>query len=184
MCDPPILRVKLSPCAHCFFQSSAAIQSGVIVCSRFQPFTAETVSFWIIKHKPNRKATFRITHSPFNHHFRVTGWPAGFIGVLYSLFLRFNRVNLWLFSIFFHFSFFWMILHGPVRDICIVRGWALCLLAVKEDFVRCFPLWPWILRRRRTNGRSEIHGSYSCIQVGHLLIIPKRKKWNYQRFKR
>ena len=105
MCDPPILRVKLSPCAHCFFQSSAAIQSGVIVCSRFQPLTAETVSFWIIKHKPNRKATFRITHSPFNHHFRVTGWPAGFIGVLYSLFLRFNCVNLWLFLIFFIFYF-------------------------------------------------------------------------------
>ena len=55
-----------------------------------QPFTAETVSFWITKYRLNRKNNFQITHSPFRHHFRVTGWPAGFIEVLYSLFFGFT----------------------------------------------------------------------------------------------
>ena len=48
-------------------------------------------------------------------------------------FLLFYRVNLLIFDIF-HFTFFWMIRHGPMHDICIVWGWPYILLAVKEDF--------------------------------------------------
>ena len=77
-----ICELEISPNPHCSFQSSAAVLIGVILCPRFQPFTAETVTFWIIKHKSNRKTTFRITNSPFNRHCRVTGWPDGFIGTV------------------------------------------------------------------------------------------------------
>ena len=68
------------------------------------------------------------------HHFRVTSWPDGFIEVQYPLFsLVLPRKSLLIFDIF-HFTFFWMIRHGPMHDICIVWGWPYILLAVKEDF--------------------------------------------------
>ena len=62
--------------------------SVVKLCSRFQPFTAETVTFCIVKHRPNRRFIFQIDHSPFHRHFRAIGWPAGIFSVFPILLLK------------------------------------------------------------------------------------------------
>ena len=75
----------------------------------------------------------------FYHHSSVTGWPDGFIEVLYSLFsLVLPRKSVVLFDIF-HFIFFRIVHHGPIHDIWIVWGWPYILLAVKEDFCQVLP---------------------------------------------
>ena len=70
----------------------------------YQPFTAETVTFWSMKHKSKRKTTFRITNWSFNHHVRVTGVPDGFLEVLFAVFVVLPHKSLVLFEIL-HFLF-------------------------------------------------------------------------------
>ena len=99
------MREILSPTAHCFFQTGAAVPSVVIVFPRFQPFTAETVTISIMIYLEKMNSIFRIKLTFFRNHFTASGSPVDFFFPKFSLFFRFNRVKLWYFSIFFCFYF-------------------------------------------------------------------------------
>ena len=99
------MREELSPTAHCFFQSGAAVPSVVIVLSRFQPFRAETVSISNTTYIAKRNILIQTKLTFFQNHFTASGSPVDSILPNFSLFGPFNRVNLWHFAIFFNFYF-------------------------------------------------------------------------------
>ena len=72
---------------------------------RLQSITAGTVSISITKYIAKRKIVHRTILTVFENHFTTSGLPVDFILPKFSLFLPFNRVNLWYFSIFFVFTF-------------------------------------------------------------------------------
>ena len=82
-----------------------AVPSVVIVLSRFQPFRAETVSISNTTYIAKRNILIQTKLTFFQNHFTASGSPVDFILPNFSLFVKFNRVNLWYFSIFFCFYF-------------------------------------------------------------------------------
>ena len=83
-----------------------AVPSVVIVLSRFQPFRAETVSISNTTYIAKRNILIQTKLTFFQNHFTASGSPVDFILPKFSLFVPFNRVNLWHFAIFFNFYFF------------------------------------------------------------------------------
>ena len=83
-----------------------AVPSVVIVLSRFQPFRAETVSISNTTYIAKRNIIIQTKLTFFQNHFTASGSPVDFILPKFSLFVPFNRVNLWHFAIFFNFYFF------------------------------------------------------------------------------
>ena len=85
---------------------------------RFQLFTAETVPISIIIYLEKIKIIFRIELTFFQNHYTASGSPVDPIFPKFSLFVPFNRVNLWYYAIFlcFYFSTSYFIFELP----CIV----------------------------------------------------------------
>ena len=72
---------------------------------RFQLFTAETVTISIMIYLEKIKTIFRIELTFFQNHYTASGSPVDPILPKFSLFVPFNRVNLWYFVMFFNFHF-------------------------------------------------------------------------------
>ena len=68
-----------------------------------QLFTAETVNISNTTYIAKRNIILQTRLTFFQNHFTASGSPVDFILLIFSLFLPFNRVNLWYFSIFFCF---------------------------------------------------------------------------------
>jgi len=147
--------------------------------SRLLSITEETASFSNTTYIAKRNIVLQTKLTFFQNHFTASGSPVDFILPNFSLFVTFNRVNLWYFTIFFcfHFSNSYFMFGLP----CIVSfeslhgsDWPLSnkRFTVTVGCTWCFPL-------SRPNGVMQRLKTNHAWQFKHVVWVRKIKTKKY-----
>jgi len=106
---------------------------------RLLSITAATVGISITKYIAKRKIVHGTKLTNFQNRFTASGSPVDFILLIFSLFVAFNRVNLWYFWIF--FCFYFSESYSMFEEPCMA-----CFQSLHGSD------WPW---KRKTSGTSH-----------------------------